>query len=170
MPSSPIRLATLLTLALLSLSALGTRPSLAQEPAPSHLAAARELITVTSALTTLDDLMPAFFSQVRSQIVTRPDLSKDLDQVLKSLEPEMEMQRQLIVTSIATSYTKYLSEAELREITAFFKSPIGTKYMKVQGGLENDVVNQVSGWADRMSEYVITRARAEMAKRGHQLQ
>lgn len=155
--------------ALVAFALLGSA-ALAQEPAPSQLAAARELMDATGVLNPVNELIPSFTDQIRKQNVARPELSKDLDAVLKALEPEMGLQRQQITNVVSRTYAKWLTEAELRELVTFFKSPLGAKYNRVQADLVDDVVNDVQVWTQQASEYLIVRVRAEMAKRGHQLQ
>jgi hypothetical protein len=127
-------------------------------------------VTMTGTISTIDTLIPSFAAQVRQQAITRPDLSKDLDEVLKSLQPELDQRRQQIITASARVYAKYMSEAELKDVVTFFKTPSGSKYIKVQPQLVDDVVETIQAWGDQVSEYVISRARAEMIKRGHQMQ
>jgi hypothetical protein len=165
MPALSIRLPAILFGLCLTAS-----PCLAQEPTPGQLAAARELIGLTGSLSTVDDMLPAFGEQIKRQAVSRPELTADLDAVLKSLQPELELQRQRIANLVARDYAKYMSEAEMKEVAAFFKTPAGAKYIRVQPQLVDDVVNDVAGWSEQASEYVVTRVRAEMAKRGHQMQ
>ena len=142
----------------------------AQEPSASHLAAARELVDLTGVLSPVNDLVPAFVDQIRKQNVTRPELSKDLEDVLKALQPEMQLQRQQVTNIVSRTYAKWLTEPELKEVNTFFKTPAGAKYAKVQPDLVDDVVNDVQVWTQQASEYLMVRVRAEMAKRGHQLQ
>lgn len=155
--------------ALVGLALFGSA-ALAQEPTAGHLAAARELMDTTGVLNPVGELIPSFTDQIRKQNVTRPELTKDLDAVLKALEPEMGLQRQQITTVVSRTYAKWLTEPELRELTAFFKTPLGSKYNRLQADLVDDVVNDVQVWTQQASEYLIVRVRAEMAKRGHQLQ
>jgi len=155
--------------ALVALTFVGS-PAFAQEPSPSHLTAARELMDTTGVLNPVNDLIPSFTDQIRKQNIARPELSKDLEAVLKGIEPEMQLQRQQITNVVSRTYAKWLSEAELRELVVFFKSPIGTKYNRVQSDLVDDVVNDVQVWTQQASEYLLVRVRAEMVKRGHQLQ
>lgn len=144
--------------------------AVAQEPTPTHLAAARELIQITGVLQSVNDLLPTFSEQIRRQSVTRPDLAKPLDEVLKNLEPELGLQRQQIVTRAAQAYAKFLTEAEIKDALAFFKTPSGAKFAKVQPDLTDDLLNRVQLWSQEVSEYVMVRTRAEMAKRGYSLQ
>lgn len=154
--------------ALLTLLLLGT-PVGAQEPSATHLSAARELIETTGVLSPVNELIPGFSEQVRRQAVTRPELTKDLEEVLKSVQPEMQLQRQQITNVVARTYAKWLTEPELKELAVFFKSPLGSKFNKVQQDLLDDVVNDVQVWTQQASEYLLVRVRAEMGKRGHQL-
>lgn len=140
------------------------------EPTPSHLALAREVITLTGGLSTVDALIPAFSEEIKRQAVTRPELTKDLTEVLTSLEPEMELQRQRGIATVSRTYAKWLTEPEMREVIAFFKTPAGAKYIKVQPDLVDDVVNELQLWSQEASEYAMVRVRAEMGKRGHQMQ
>jgi hypothetical protein len=165
MPFSPIRLPAML----LGFVLLAT-PSVAQEPTPGHLAIARELVSMTGTLSTVDGLIPSFAAQVRQQAVTRPDLTKDLEEVLKSLQPELEQRRQQIINAASRVYAKHMTEAETKDVVAFFKTPSGSKYIKIQPQLIDDIVETIQAWGDQVSEFVISRARAEMMKRGHQLQ
>ena len=63
-----------------------------------------------------------------------------------------------------------MTEAELKELNAFFKSPVGLKYVQTQPQVLDDIVKEMATWSQTLSEYVMIRARAEMSKRGHQLQ
>jgi hypothetical protein len=75
-----------------------------------------------------------------------------------------------MINTTATVYARYMSEPELKEIAAFFRSPAGKKYVDTQPAVLDDLVKEMATWSQNLSEYVIIRARAEMAKRGHQLQ
>lgn len=166
MTLGPVRFPMLL----LALVVFASTSRAQQEPSASHLAAARELMQATGVLSPVDELIPTFSEQVRKQALTRPEITKDLEEVLKALQPEMQLQRQQIANVVSRTYAKWLTEPELKEIAAFFRSPLGAKFNKVQPDLVDDVVNDVQVWTRQASEYVMVRVRAELAKRGHQLQ
>jgi hypothetical protein len=150
--------------------ALTANPSAAQEASPSHLAAARDLIQATGSLTALDEVLPGLVEEVRKQGITRPEMAKDLDEVLKGLAPELELQRQQAVNIASRIYAKWLSEPEMREVATFFKTPVGAKFAKIQPDLSDNVVNEIQSWSQQASEYVMVRTRVEMRKRGHEMQ
>ncbi|KQP83004.1 DUF2059 domain-containing protein [Methylobacterium sp. Leaf117] len=144
----------------------------AQTPAYSanHLALAREVMLNSGIARSFDSIIPAFSERIRQGAVTRPELTKDLDTVLASLEPEMEMQKQTMIDTAARIYASRLSEAELNEIATFFRSPAGKRYVETQPQVLDEMVQAMQNWTQDVSEYIMVRVRAEMAKKGHQLQ
>jgi uncharacterized protein len=137
---------------------------------PSHLALAREVMLTSGIARSFDSVLPAFADQIRKQSVTRPELAKDLDEVLASLQPEMELQKQRMIDIAARTYASKFSEAELKEIVTFFRSPAGKHYVEAQPQLLDEMVQEMQDWTQDVSEYVMVRVRAEMGKRGHQMQ
>ena len=140
------------------------------EPTPSHILAARDLIQATGTLGSLDEMLPALVEDIKKQAVTRPEMIKDLNEVLASLQPELELQRQQALNTAAVIYAKWLTEPEMREVVAFYKTPTGAKYARVQPELVDDVVSGMTNWSQQAAEYVMVRTRVEMSKRGHQMQ
>jgi uncharacterized protein len=137
---------------------------------PSHLALAREVMLSSGIARSFDSVLPAFADQIRKQAVTRPELAKDLEEVLTSLQPEMELQKQRMIDIAARTYASKLSEAELKEIATFFRSPAGKHYVEAQPQLLDEMVQEMQDWTQDVSEYIMVRVRAEMGKRGHQMQ
>ena len=141
----------------------------APQPSPSHLAAARDVVMLSGMTRTFDVIPPEMNEQIKKNAVTRPELSKDLDQVFESMKPEMELQKQQMVNAAARVYASRISEADLKEIAAFFKSPMGKKYVETQPQILDSMVVEIENWTKQLAEYVMVRVRAEMSKRGHQL-
>ncbi len=138
-------------------------------PAPSHLAAAKELTSMTGVLGIFDGLLPSLTAQIRQSLLTRPEVTKDLDQVLAGLKPEIEQQKQIMIDATARYYTTAFTEAELKELIAMFKTPVGQRYLRDTPRILDTVAVETERWTGRVSELLMTRVRAEMAKRGHQL-
>lgn len=147
-------------------------PVLAQtaQPTANQLALAREVAVNSGMTRSFDAMTEPFFSQLEQMNVTRPEIRKDLDEVVTILRPEVEQQKQKMIDMAARAFATRLSEQELKEISDFYKTPAGKKYVEVQPGLLDDIVRELATWTQNMSEYIMIRARAEMSKRGHQLQ
>ncbi|KAB1073912.1 DUF2059 domain-containing protein [Methylobacterium planeticum] len=171
-----------LLLALPQVAGAQTKPP-AQKPAPkaapipaaptispNHLNLAREVMLNSGIARSFDSIIPAFGDQIRQQAVTRPELTKDLGEVLTSLEPELELQKQRMIDTAARIYASKLTEGELQEIATFFRSPAGKRYVETQPQVLDEMVQAMQTWTQDVSEYVMVRVRAEMGKRGHQMQ
>jgi len=146
-------------------------PAMAQgQPSPAHLALAREVAVGSGMTRSFDAMTEPLLAQLQQMNVTRPEIKKDLDQVVATIRPEVEQQKQKMVETAAAAFASRLSEAELRDIVAFYKSPAGVKYVQTQPVILDDIVKGIATWTQNVSEYIMIRARAEMIKRGHQLQ
>ncbi len=144
-------------------------PAAQAQHSPAHLAAAREVALNSGIARTFEVMAPQMLAQLRQSVQNRPDTHKDFDQGVQALAPEMELQKQRMINATARVFANHLSEAELKEIGAFFKSPAGAKYVETQPKVLDDLVKEMEGWTKELSEYIMIRVRAEMAKRGHHL-
>ncbi|HEX8665227.1 MAG TPA: DUF2059 domain-containing protein [Beijerinckiaceae bacterium] len=142
----------------------------AAPPSASHLAVAREVALTSGIVRSIDVIPPQLFERLREQVVARPEISKDLTEVLKTIEPEMDLQKQRVIGAIAAIYARAMTEAELKDTIAFFRSPAGKKYVETQPAVLDDLVREMQLWSQELAEYVMVRVRAEMQKKGHQLQ
>lgn len=161
-----------LTIPVLAL-ALGLAPAAGQEKPElnaAHLALGREVAVLSGMARSFDAILPQFGEQIRKQAVSRPEISKDLDDVLTKLQPELELQKQVMINNAARIMAQSLSEAELKDIAAFFKSPSGKRYVQTQPQVLDEMVRSMQTWTEGVSEYVMVRVRAEMSKRGHRMQ
>jgi hypothetical protein len=147
-------------------------PAPAPQPqfTPAHLGFARDVAIASGITRSFDAILPQFADQIRQQMVTRPELTKDLNEVLKNLEPEMELQKQQMVNTTARVFAARMTEAELKDVAEFFKSPSGLKYVQAQPLVLDELVKEMQTWTQNVAEYIMVRVRAEMGKRGHHLQ
>lgn len=139
------------------------------QPSASHLALAREVAISSGMTRSFDAMVEPFLEQLQQMNVTRPEIRQDLDQVVEMLRPEVEQQKQKMVDNAARAFAIRMSEPELKEVAAFYRTPAGRKYVEMQPLLLDDIVKDLATWTQNVSEYIIIRARAEMSKRGHQL-
>jgi uncharacterized protein len=138
-------------------------------PTQNHLELARQLGAMLGIPELFDGVARELPEQIRKSTVTRPELTKDLEQVLEALKPELNQQRLQMLNTASRLYASRLTEAELKEIVGFFNTPAGKKYTEVTPLILDDVATETTRWAERMSDYLTTRVRAEMGKRGHQM-
>jgi hypothetical protein len=140
------------------------------QPSASHLALAREVAISSGMTRSFDAMTEPLLAQLQQMNVTRPEIKQDLDQVVVMLRPEVEQHKQKMIENAARAFANRMTEAELKDVAAFYKTPAGVKYVQMQPVLLDDIVKDLATWTQNVSEYIMIRARAEMAKRGHQLQ
>jgi uncharacterized protein len=147
-------------------------PVFAQQPQPSasHLSVAREVAVSSGMTRSFDAMTEPLLAQLQQMNLTRPEIRADLDQVVNLIRPELEQKKQALIDKTAHAFATRLSEAELKDIAAFYKSAAGVKYVETQPYILDDVVSGLALWAQELSEFIMTRARTEMGKRGHALQ
>jgi hypothetical protein len=138
--------------------------------APSTLAAARALVIACGMSRSFSVIIPQFMDQIGSSLTqTRPELIHDLNAVLTQLKPEFDKQVDEMVDIAAQIYVKQMSEQDLKAAVAFFESPAGRKYVETQPAFLTEVVTAMQGWKGKISTDMMTRVRAEMKKKGHEL-
>ncbi len=139
-------------------------------PSPSHLAAARALVVACGMSRSFSIIIPQFMDQIGSSLTqTRPELIHDLNAVLTGLKPEFDKQADEMVDIAAQIYVKQMSEQDLKAAVAFFQSPAGKKYVETQPAFVTEIMTAMQAWQGKISTDMMTRVRAEMKKKGHEL-
>ena len=147
-----------------------TFPVTPAEPSPAAVALGRDLIVASGISRSLDIIVPQFLDQIGTTLTqTRPDLIRDLNEVMEKIKPDFDKQAQDLVTNAAKLYAQRLTEQQLRDTVGFFKSPAGVAYVASQPLVMNDLIPQMQTFTQRISTDMMTRVRAEMKARGHQL-
>ena len=102
----------------------------AATPSPSHVKAAEELFHVMKMDTLMDRNIDAV---VKAQVAQNPKLAK-VEDVFRAFLVKY-MRWEVLKPQLVTIYTDAFTEAELREITAFYKTPTGQKSLTVMPDL-----------------------------------
>ena len=147
-------------------------PVLAQQatPSPEHLAVARAVIDFTGASRSFDSVVPQLLQEARGLILTtRPELKNDLDAAIADVTIELKKSEQDILTSISQVYASKFTESELKDIAAFYQSPVGQKLTKAMPDILRESYTRTQEWAQKLSVDVMNKLRDAMAKKGHNI-
>jgi hypothetical protein len=137
---------------------------------PAAVAAAREVVELKGGAQMFDPIVVGVIEQTKAALVqTNPQLARDLDAVSAQLRGEFAPRRDELVAEAAKFYAQRFTEAELKEIVAFLRTPAGKKMVQQEPLALDDTFNYVQQWAPRVGEDVMNRFRAEMKKKGHNL-
>jgi len=145
-------------------------PALAQQPTASAVATARELVELKGAGQMFDPIIINIVEQTKGALTqTNPQLAKDLNDVSTVLRNEFVPRRRELLAEAAKFYAQRFTEGELKELVAFYKTPLGRKMVTQEPQALDETFNYVQQWTTRVGEDVMTRFRAEMKKKGHNL-
>jgi hypothetical protein len=148
----------------------GAARAQAPTPTPGALAAAKELVTLKGGAAMFDPLIPGVIESAKNQLLpTNPNLSGPLTEVANQLHKEYAPKRAELLDLIAKIYAQHFTEAELKDIVAFYKTPAGKKMVTQEPIAINQSLTAAQDWANQFSDAVLERFRAEMAKKGHKL-
>jgi hypothetical protein len=145
--------------------------SLAQSnPSPAAIATAKEIVSLKGGDALFGSLIPGVIEQGKSMFEQQnPALSKDLNTVAGKLRTELGPRIQEINNEVAKAYASHFTESELKEMLAFYKSPVGRKMTTEEPKALAQGMNFAQEWAQKFSEEVLSKYRSEMKKMGHDL-
>jgi uncharacterized protein len=170
------RFALLLALGLGSLSAAFAQQPAAPPaartgaPTPQQISLGRDVVLYSGIARSFQTVVPQYFEQIGATLTrTRPELVRDLNVVMAELRPEFDKRVEEMVDNAARLYAGRLTEQQLKDAAAFFKSGSGVAYVQAQPALMSDLFPAMQAWQKQMSEDMVTRVRAEMKKKGHEI-
>ena len=146
------------------------RAQTAAQPSAASVALAREVVEAKGALNMFDSVIVGVIEYHKNVLLqSNPNLQKDLNDVATRLSTEFAPRRANLHAEIARAYASRFTEQELKEILAFYKTPLGKKLIVEEPKGVDDATKRVDEWANKFAEEVLTRIRAEMKKKGHNL-
>jgi hypothetical protein len=144
--------------------------ALAQQPTPAAIATAKELVELKGGSQMFDPVIISIVEQTKGALLqTNPQLAKDLNDVATQLRTEFQPRRDELMNEAAKRYAARFSEAELKDLVAFFKAPLGKKMIAQEPQVLDETFSFVQQWGPRVAEEAMNRYRAEMKKKGHNL-
>ena len=157
--------AGLLVLVLAALS-----PAQAQQPTANAVALAKEIIIVKGGNAIYDPVVPQIVNQARSVFLqANPLLGKDLGEVAAKLQAEYTPRTAELLNDGARLYAAKFTEQELKDVLAFYKSPVGRKVIAQEPVILDQSAANMEEWANKLATEVIAKFRNEMRRRGHEI-
>ena len=142
-----------------------------KQPSAAAIATAKELITVKGAAAIYDPLVPGVIEQAKGMFLqTNPMLAKDLERGRGQAAGRVRRRAaRRSSTRWPSSTPARFTEQELKDALAFYKSPLGRKMIVEEPKVLDQSMRSAQAWADKLSEEIIGKMRAEMKKRGHDI-
>ena len=151
-------------------SLFGAGTASAQQPTPAAVSMAKEIIDVKGAFTMFEPLVPGVIETAKNVLLQQsPNLQKDLNETAATLRTQLGPRIAELKEEIAKLYAARFTEAELKELAVFFKSALGKKLLQEEPRFVEGSLGFAQTWANRLSDEVLVKFRAEMKKKGHNL-
>jgi hypothetical protein len=143
----------------------------AQQPSPAAIAIAREMVIVKGAAAMTQPLAFGVIESAKDGFVpTNPNLMRELNEVATALHKELDAKgNNEALDQLARAYANRFTEQELKDLVAFYKTPLGQKLTREEPVALQEGLQNAQNWADTFSKTVIARIRTEMQKKGHSL-
>lgn len=159
------------------LIAAGSPPVLAQQrapqgaapvaPAADAVAAARELMTVSGVAKQFDAMLPAMMAQMTQAFVQmQPQHEKVIRETLAQVSKRGLDRKGELIDEVAKLYAREISAADMQELTRFFKSAAGQRFVEAQMKILPDAMRVGQQWGEKIGREIDTEMRNELRKKG----
>lgn len=163
-----IRFAKLAAVAGLALGLLWpVLPAAAQNaPAPGAVAAAKDLLALKNASAMYSALVPNVVQRTK-QLLLQNNLNyqKDLEEVAVKVAHDLAGQEKAVGEEMAKVYATDFTEKELRDLIAFYQTPLGKKVLEQEPRTIQASFEAMNRFAQKFAETVEAKFRAEMRAR-----
>jgi uncharacterized protein len=159
--------------------AFSALPAAAQQPAPapqlkpvsaSALQAARDLLAAKNVNQIYASAVPNIIERAKAQLLSNNlNYQKDLNEVAQGIAQQNAGKEKEIGEQMAKIYANDFTEQELKDLTAFYRSPLGQKLLTTEPKSIQASMQYMNGWAQNFGEHVVGEFRAQMQKRGKPL-
>ena len=149
---------------------MGAAPVSAQAPSAETMAAAREVVSVARMTDQFKQLMPILMQQFKPVVAQgRADVEKDYDAVVPQILNAMNERLTELSELMASVYARHFSAAELRDLTAFYRTPTGQKFISEQPAVAREGMQAGQQFAQVIGADLQKRIVDELRKRGHDI-
>jgi hypothetical protein len=137
---------------------------------PAAIAAAKEILKMKSASAMYANAVPNIVQQTKDQLMqSNLNYQKDLNEVAVIVAQKLAGREQEIGEGMAKVYASEFTEQELKDLVAFYKSPLGVKLLAAEPRAIQSSMSYMNQWAQQFAEIVNGEFRGEMRKRGKQI-
>jgi hypothetical protein len=148
-----------------------------QAPSPAAVAMAKEILTLKGAAAMWEPVIPGVIARARQSVLntnallaqSNPGFIKDLNDIANALVTEFAAKSTELTSEVAQIYAQHFTEPELKDLVAFYKSPLGQKVITEEPKVIDESAGRISRWAEQFTETVLARLRTEMKKKGHDI-
>ena len=145
-------------------------PAFAQSPPADGMAAARELLVTMQVADQFKAIMPSIIQTLKPAIVqNRPEVERDYDAAMPLLLEGMSARLNELLDQAAGIYARNFTAGELRELTEFYRGPVGQKFVQKQAVIMQESMAMGQRFGQSVASEIQGRIIDELRKRGHKI-
>lgn len=135
----------------------GVHSASAQEISQAHLDAARSAISAIHATEQFDEILPSAASALKAELIQKdPNLEALITKTVDDKAIALAARRADLETEAARVYAKAFTEAQLKEIAAFYGSETGQKLLAEGPIVTREVVKAANIWQNGIARDLAT--------------
>lgn len=160
-----------LVVATFGFGAHAQQPSAPLKPAsPAAIASAKEILVMKNASAMYQGAVPGMVQRVKDSLLQNNlNYQKDFNELAPIVAKNLAGREKDITEQMAKIYASDFTEQELKDLVAFYKTPLGQKLLSQEPKSISASMAFMNDWAQRFSEEVNGQFRAEMRKRGKEI-
>lgn len=152
------------------LSIARPQPVLADQAQSNELKVARELVSVMRSADLAKDVFPVLLDQLKPALTKGdPSAERDFNELAPSITAALEKRLPEFVDLIAYVYAENFAADDMRQMIAFFESPVGQKFVQKQPKLVAQSMAVGQKFGELLAADVQKNMTEELRKRGHKI-
>jgi hypothetical protein len=168
-----MRITARAVLAAVMVSAMGLVSIVAsaqQQPSAGALAAAKQLLDLKNAYTVYTGAVPGTIDSIKVQLIqANISYQKDLNEIAAKLNTDLKGRDAEMGNEMARQYATTFTEQELKDIIAFYKTPVGKKLLDQEPKTISTSLQFMRDWGAKFADEVDGKFHTEMKARGKPL-
>ena len=163
-------MAALIALFLIGIARPATAQAPAPQPSPGRAALAKQIVEIKGVKDIFEPLVRGVVEKTKNMFMqTNFMWAKDLNEVAAIEEKQYAPRVSELVDATARIYAAHFTEQELKQLLAFYQSPVGKKALVEEPKVLDEAMAYAGTWGDDLSQEVIGDMREQMKKRGHDM-
>jgi hypothetical protein len=139
----------------------------AKPPSAASIALAKEILAAKQVSKIYEDAIPGLVQRIKNSLLqSNLNYQKDLNEVSVIVAKAFNGREKEIGEEIAKIYASRFTEAELKELAAFYRSPVGKKAIDQEPQAFDASRVFMDKWAEKMAGEIHGKFSAEMKARG----
>ena len=156
--------------AIVAAALLGGGPAASQPSSPDATAAAQELMATMRMADQLRAILPVLMQHLKPAIVQgRPEVERDLDALMPLMVELVNKRSAELIEATATVYVRHFTAGEMRQLTAFYREPIGQKLLEKMPVITQESMAVGQKFGQAVAGELQARIVEELRKRGHKI-